>query len=141
MFLICSALMMAQNQTESTWEINNYGKYIHQFPPNTIKSIRQYERINKKICRQKMSIIFNEICICIHTHIYICMYLPTPPSQDLLHTDVKEPSLPYYLSIVRYFSKILMQCRLQTVLIRIWTQIAKSVSYDGNHYTSYRKKF
>ena len=48
---------------ESTWEINNYGKYINQFPPNTIKSIRQYERINKEICRQKISIMFNEICI------------------------------------------------------------------------------
>ena len=27
------------------------------------ESIRQYERINKKICRQKISIMFNEICI------------------------------------------------------------------------------
>ena len=70
-----------------TWEINNYGKYINQFPPNTIKSIRQYERINKKICRQKMSIIFNEIYIYVyiyihahththtHTHIYIYIYI------------------------------------------------------------------
>ena len=49
-------MMMAQSRAESTWEINNYGKYIN-------KSIQQYERINKKICRQKMSIIFNEICI------------------------------------------------------------------------------
>ena len=57
---------MAQSLAESTWEINNYGKYIKQFPPNTIKSIRQYERINKKICRQKMSIMFNEICIYIY---------------------------------------------------------------------------
>ena len=55
--------MMAQSWAESTWEINNYGKYINQFLPHTIKSIQQYERINKKICRQKMSIIFNEICI------------------------------------------------------------------------------
>ena len=52
---------MAQSQAESTWEINNHGKYINQFPPNTIKSIRQHERINKKIFRLK--IIFNEICI------------------------------------------------------------------------------
>ena len=51
------------SRAESIWEINNYAKYINQFPPNTIKSIRQYERINKKICRQKMSIILNEICI------------------------------------------------------------------------------
>ena len=36
---------------------------IHQFLPNIIKSIRQYERINKKICKQKMSIMFKEICI------------------------------------------------------------------------------
>ena len=78
---------MAQSRTESTWEINNYGKCINQFPPNTIKSIRQYERINKKICRQKMSIMFKEICINeemlpiyrhththTHTHIYIYIY-------------------------------------------------------------------
>ena len=55
--------MMAQNRAENTLAINNYGKYINQFPPNTIKSIRKYERINKKICTQKISIIFNEICI------------------------------------------------------------------------------
>ena len=55
--------MMVQSWAESTWEITNYGKYINQFPPNIIKSIRQYERINKKICRQKISIIFNGICI------------------------------------------------------------------------------
>ena len=55
--------MMAQSRAESTWKINNNGKYINQFLPNSIKSIRQYERINKKICRQKMSIMFNEICI------------------------------------------------------------------------------
>ena len=54
---------MAQSWAESTWEINNYGKYINQFLSNTIKSIWQYERFNKKICRQKMSIMFNEICI------------------------------------------------------------------------------
>ena len=55
--------MMGQSRTESTWKINNHGKYIKPFPPNTIKSIWQYERINKKICRQKMSIIFKEIYI------------------------------------------------------------------------------
>ena len=31
--------------------------------PNTIKAIREFERIQKKICRHKMSIMFNEICI------------------------------------------------------------------------------
>ena len=44
----------------NTW---NYGQYINQFPQNTIKVIREFERIQKKICRHKMSIIFNEICI------------------------------------------------------------------------------
>ena len=49
--------------TESTRDTYNNGQYINQFPPNTIKAIRQYERIQKKICRQKISIMFNEICI------------------------------------------------------------------------------
>ena len=67
--------MMAQSRAESTWEINNDGKYINQFPPNTIKSIQQYERINKKICKQKMSIIFKEICIYIYIYIYIYIWV------------------------------------------------------------------
>ena len=52
-------LTMAESWAESTWEITNYGRFINQFPPN-IRSIRQFERINKKICWQKMSIIFNQ---------------------------------------------------------------------------------
>ena len=55
--------MMAQSRAESTRDTYNYGQYINQFPPNTIKVIREFERIQKKICRHKMSIIFNEICI------------------------------------------------------------------------------
>ena len=69
---------MAQSRTESTWNIYNYGKYINQFPPNTIKAIRQYERINKRICRQKMSNMFNEICIneeMVPIYIYIYIYI------------------------------------------------------------------
>ena len=65
---------------QSTWDIYNDRKYINQFPPYTIKAIRQYERINKKICRQKMSIMFNEIPIFeemlpqyIYIYIYICV--------------------------------------------------------------------
>ena len=63
---------------ESIWDINNYGKYINQFPPNTMKSIWQYERINKKIYRQKMSLMFNEICIneeMLSIYIYIYIYI------------------------------------------------------------------
>ena len=44
-------------------EITNYGRFINQFQPNIIRLIRQFERINQKICRQKMSIMFNQICI------------------------------------------------------------------------------
>ena len=65
-------------------EINNYGRFINQFPPNIIRSIQQFKRINKNIWRQKMSIMFNQIHINeemlpkythththTHTHIYI----------------------------------------------------------------------
>ena len=72
--------MMAQSQAESTWEINNYGRFINQLQPNIIRSIQQFERINKKICRQKMFIIFNQICINEemlpkYTYIYIYIYI------------------------------------------------------------------
>ena len=63
--------MMAQSRTESTRDTYNYGQYINQFPPNMIKVIREFERILKKICRHKMSIMFNEICIYIYIYIYI----------------------------------------------------------------------
>ena len=45
--------MIAQSRAESIRDTYNYGQYINQFPPNTIKAIREYERIQKKICRQK----------------------------------------------------------------------------------------
>ena len=54
---------MAQSRAESTRDTYNYGQYLNQFPPNTIKVIREFERIQKRICRHKMSIMFNEICI------------------------------------------------------------------------------
>ena len=63
--------MMAQSRAESTRDTYNYGQYLNQFPPNTIKVIREFERIQKKICRHKMSIMFNEICIYIYIYIYI----------------------------------------------------------------------
>ena len=67
---------------ESTRDTYNYGQYLNQFPPNMIKVIREFERIQKKICRHKMSIMFNEICIneeilpkYTHIYIYRCMYI------------------------------------------------------------------
>ena len=69
---------MAQSRAESTGDTYNYGQYLNQFPPNTIKVIREFERIQKKICRHKMSIMFNEICIneemlSKYTYIYVCV--------------------------------------------------------------------
>ena len=61
--LIYVLSIVVQSRAESTRDTYNYGQYINQFPPNTIKVIREFERIQKKICRHKMSIMFNEICI------------------------------------------------------------------------------
>ena len=62
--------MMAQSRAESTRDTYNYGQYLNQFPRNTIKVIREFERIQKKICRHKMSIMLNEIYIYIYIYIY-----------------------------------------------------------------------
>ena len=77
-----SVFIVGVCREESTLDIYNYGKYINQCLPNTIKVIPQYERINKKVCRQKMSIMFNEIAIneemlpkYTHTHTYIYIYM------------------------------------------------------------------
>ena len=74
--------MMTQSRAESTRDTYNYGQYLNQFPPNTIKVIREFERIQKKICRHKMSIMFNEIRIneemlpkYIYIYIYIYIYM------------------------------------------------------------------
>ena len=69
---------MAQSRAESTRDTCNYGQYINQLPQNTIKVIRELERIQKKICRHKMSIMFNEICIneeMLPKYIYIYIYI------------------------------------------------------------------
>ena len=60
--------MMAQSRAESTRDTYNYGQCINQFSPNIIKEIREFERIQKKICRHKMSIMINEICIYIYIY-------------------------------------------------------------------------
>ena len=84
-----SLVLSARLWAESTRDTCNYGQYINQFPQNTIKAIREFERIQKKICRHKMSIMFNEICINeemlpkythIYIYIYIYIYIFTNPS-------------------------------------------------------------
>ena len=73
-FVIDPPLMMAQSRAESTGDTYNYGQYITQISPNTIEVLREFERIQKKICRHKMSIMFNEICIYIYIYIYIYIF-------------------------------------------------------------------
>ena len=58
-------------------------------------------------------------------------------------TTAEEPSLPYYLPIAGViiigfisFPRVLVQCEMQSVLSRIWTRIAVSISHDDNHYTT-----
>ena len=94
--------MMAQSRAERTRDTYNYGQYLNQFPPNTIKVIREFERIQKKICRHKMSIMFNEICINeemlpkkknIYIYIYIYtlslfLFLSLSISLSLSHTHI-----------------------------------------------------
>ena len=54
----------------------------------------------------------------------------------------EEPSLPYYLPIAGGriigfipFPRVLVLCEMQSVLLKIWTCVAVSISYDDNHYT------
>ena len=81
--------MMAQSRAESTRDTCNYGQYINQFPQNTIKVIRKFERIQKKICRHKMSIMLHEICINEemlpkYTYIYIYIYSAIRKNSNLV---------------------------------------------------------
>ena len=66
------------------------------FPSNTIKVIREFERIQKKICRHKMSIMFNEI------YIYIYISLITWPFLDRMFSN--------FNSMFRNSSKFHVQC-------------------------------
>ena len=53
--------MMAYEGSESAWD--NFGKFIHQFQPETKTLIRKLKRILIKLYRQNMSILFNETCL------------------------------------------------------------------------------
>ena len=65
---------------------------------------------------------------------------------DECHTEVKEPSLPYYLPIAggriigsSLSPRILKLYEMQTASSRIWTKVSVSISYDDNHYTTHKK--
>ena len=48
-------LMMGNEQLKSTWD--NFGKFIHQFQPETKTLIRKLERI-LKLYRQNLSLLY-----------------------------------------------------------------------------------
>ena len=101
-FVIDPPLMMAQSRAESTRDTYNYGQYINKFPPNTIKVIREFERVQKNICRHKMSIMFNEICIYIYIYIYWRAMCP--------NNNEKFPKIYF-----RYF-RVLREAKVQWLL-------------------------
>ena len=72
-FVIHIPLVTARGWAESICEITNYGRFINQFPPNIIRSIRQFEEINKKYIDKKMYVMFKYIYI--YIYIYICIGL------------------------------------------------------------------
>ena len=65
--MCCWSLMIVQDCAKNIKVTISYGSFINQFPLDTIKWIQQLERTYTKICRQNMSILFNEI-------IRMCMY-------------------------------------------------------------------
>ena len=90
--------------------IINYRRFINQFPPDTIKSMRSLARINTKICGQRISISFNQIYINIYIVIHrqtVSLYpnssvwLDTP---DASNSDCNPPN--FMLDIVSYRSAI-----------------------------------
>ena len=67
--------MMAYERSESARD--NFGKFIHQFQPETKTLLRKLERIQIKLYRLNVSLLFNQTCLNerltthTHTHIYI----------------------------------------------------------------------
>ena len=53
--------MRAREGHESTWEPAKYGKFGKQFRSDFKTTIQLFEMIEVKICRQKLSVIFNQI--------------------------------------------------------------------------------
>ena len=56
---------------------DNFGKFIHQFQPESKTLIRKLERILIKLYRQNVSLLFNQTCTHTHTLIYIYIYTDT----------------------------------------------------------------
>ena len=54
-------LKMAYGKSESIED--NFGKFIHQFTPETKTLIRKLDRIFKKLYRQNVFLLFDQICL------------------------------------------------------------------------------
>ena len=66
--------MMAYERSESAW--GNFGKFIHEFQPETKTLIGKLERILIKLYRLIVSLLFDiYIYIYTHTHIHIYIYI------------------------------------------------------------------
>ena len=48
---------------QKNMEYLNFGKFIHQFQPETKTLIRKLERILTKLYRQNVSLLFNQTCL------------------------------------------------------------------------------
>ena len=79
-------LLIAYERSESAQD--NFGKFIHQFQPETKTLIRKLGRILIKLYRQNVSLLFNQTSLNerlqpnhthththTHTHIYIYIYI------------------------------------------------------------------
>ena len=55
--------MMAREGHESTREPVKYGKFINQFQPDIKTNIWRFEKIETKISSQRLSVIFNQLCL------------------------------------------------------------------------------
>ena len=67
-------------KSESAW--NSFGKFIHQFQPETKTLTRKLEQILIKLYKQNVSLLFNQTCLNeilllnhTHTHTYIYIYI------------------------------------------------------------------
>ena len=79
------ALMMAYDGADRTREQINNGKFTNQFRPDIIISIRWLGRNNIRICGQKTSILFKQICHYIYIYIY---------TSSLMHRDGSSVMFP-----------------------------------------------
>ena len=97
----------------------NYGRFINQFPPDTIKFMPWLDKINTKMCRQRMSILFNQKCInekmlpnYTHTHTHKhththtqYIYISSSSSCRAASTDIPDP-LSTLLPIIHRFWEV-----------------------------------